>query len=187
MLKIVKVYLAVKRQIQPGDKMAGRHGNKGVISKINPIEDMPYDENGTPVDIVLNPLGVPSRMNIGQILETHLGMAAKGIGEKINAMLKKQEEVSKLREFIQRAYDLGTGVRQKVDLNTFSDDEVLRLAENLKKVCQSPLRCLMVRKRAKSKSCYSLAACLLPVRSPCSTVVPVSSSNARLPLATCTC
>ena len=132
-LKIVKVYLAVKRQIQPGDKMAGRHGNKGVISKINPIEDMPYDENGTPVDIVLNPLGVPSRMNIGQILETHLGMAAKGIGEKINAMLKKQEDVAKLREFIQRAYDLGSDLRQKVDLNTFSDDEVLRLAENLKK------------------------------------------------------
>jgi DNA-directed RNA polymerase subunit beta len=131
--KIVKVYLAVKRQIQPGDKMAGRHGNKGVISKINPIEDMPYDENGTPVDIVLNPLGVPSRMNIGQILETHLGMAAKGIGDKINAMLKQQQEVAKLREFIQRAYDLGADVRQKVDLNTFSDEEVLRLAENLRK------------------------------------------------------
>ena len=132
-LKIVKVYLAVKRRIQPGDKMAGRHGNKGVISKINPIEDMPHDANGTPVDIVLNPLGVPSRMNIGQILETHLGMAAKGIGDKINAMLKQQQEVAKLREFIQRAYDLGTDVRQKVDLNTFSDEEVLRLAENLRK------------------------------------------------------
>lgn len=133
MLKIVKVYLAVKRRIQPGDKMAGRHGNKGVISKINPIEDMPHDANGTPVDIVLNPLGVPSRMNIGQILETHLGMAAKGIGDKINAMLKQQQEVAKLREFIQRAYDLGADVRQKVDLNTFSDEEVLRLAENLRK------------------------------------------------------
>ncbi|MGR9068166.1 DNA-directed RNA polymerase subunit beta [Klebsiella quasipneumoniae] len=132
-LKIVKVYLAVKRRIQPGDKMAGRHGNKGVISKINPIEDMPHDANGTPVDIVLNPLGVPSRMNIGQILETHLGMAAKGIGDKINAMLKQQQEVAKLREFIQRAYDLGADVRQKVDLNTFSDEEVLRLAENLRK------------------------------------------------------
>ena len=131
--KIVKVYLAVKRRIQPGDKMAGRHGNKGVISKINPIEDMPYDENGTPVDIVLNPLGVPSRMNIGQILETHLGMAAKGIGDKINAMLKQQQEVAKLREFIQRAYDLGADVRQKVDLSTFSDEEVMRLAENLRK------------------------------------------------------
>ncbi|MXP56517.1 DNA-directed RNA polymerase subunit beta [Pantoea sp. Mhis] len=132
-LKIVKVYLAVKRQIQPGDKMAGRHGNKGVISKINPIEDMPYDEHGTPVDIVLNPLGVPSRMNIGQILETHLGMAAKGIGDKINSMLKKQEKISKLRDFIQRAYDLGTNIRQKVNLSTFSDKEILQLAENLKK------------------------------------------------------
>ncbi|PPI88291.1 DNA-directed RNA polymerase subunit beta [Candidatus Pantoea edessiphila] len=132
-LKIVKVYLAVKRQIQPGDKMAGRHGNKGVISKINPIEDMPYDENGIPVDIVLNPLGVPSRMNIGQILETHLGMAAKGIGDKINAMLKKKEEILKLRKFMQRAYDLGTDLRQKVDLSKFSDTEILCLAENLKK------------------------------------------------------
>ena len=87
-LKVVKVYLAVKRHIQPGDKMAGRHGNKGVISKINPVEDMPYDENGQPVEIVLNPLGVPSRMNIGQILETHLGLAAKGIGDQINAMMQ---------------------------------------------------------------------------------------------------
>ncbi|CUX97377.1 DNA-directed RNA polymerase subunit beta [Candidatus Hoaglandella endobia] len=132
-LKIVKIYLAVKRQIQPGDKIAGRHGNKGVVSKINPIEDMPYDENGVPVDIVLNPLGVPSRMNIGQILETHLGMATKGIGDKINKMLKQHEKVDKLREFIQKAYNLGDNVRQKVDLNTFSDEEILRLAENLKK------------------------------------------------------
>ncbi|VFP82080.1 DNA-directed RNA polymerase subunit beta [Candidatus Erwinia haradaeae] len=131
-LKIAKVYLAVKRQIQPGDKMAGRHGNKGVISKINPIEDMPYDENGIPVDIVLNPLGVPSRMNIGQILETHLGMAAKGIGKKISFLLQQKEGLSSLRAFIQRAYDLGAHVRQKVDLQTFSDDEVLSLAENLK-------------------------------------------------------
>ncbi|WP_158367563.1 DNA-directed RNA polymerase subunit beta [Candidatus Williamhamiltonella defendens] len=132
-LKIVKVYLAVKRQIQPGDKMAGRHGNKGVISKINPVEDMPYDEEGNPVDIVLSPLGVPSRMNIGQILETHLGMAAKGIGNKINEMLKKKERVSKLRKFIQKAYDLGDGICQTVDLSTFSDKEILFLAENLKK------------------------------------------------------
>ncbi|CAL4326104.1 DNA-directed RNA polymerase subunit beta [Buchnera aphidicola] len=131
-LKIVKVYLAVKRQIQPGDKMAGRHGNKGVISKINPIEDMPYDENGIPVDVVLNPLGVPSRMNIGQILETHLGMAAKGIGNKINNMLKKQEKISNLRNFIQKAFDLGDNLRQKIDLETFSNEEILRLANNLK-------------------------------------------------------
>ena len=108
-------------------------------------------------------------------------MAAKGIGDKINAMLKKQEEVAKLREFIQRAYDLGADVRQRVDLNTFSDDEVLRLAENLKKVCRSQRRCLMARKKAKSKSCCSLAICRLPVRSPCSTAAPASSSSVRLP------
>ncbi|QCI24698.1 DNA-directed RNA polymerase subunit beta [Buchnera aphidicola (Rhopalosiphum padi)] len=132
-LKIVKVYLAVKRQIQPGDKMAGRHGNKGVISKINPVEDMPYDENGMPVDIVLNPLGVPSRMNIGQILETHLGMAAKGIGDKINNMLKQQEKVANLRKFIQKAFDLGDNLRQKVNLDDFSNEEILDLAKNLKK------------------------------------------------------
>lgn len=133
-LKVVKIYLAVKRQIQPGDKMAGRHGNKGVISKINPVEDMPYDEKGVPVDIVLNPLGVPSRMNIGQILETHLGMAAKGIGDKINKMLKKQKSITKLRDFIQKAYNIGgEKVNQKVNLNNFSDYEILQLANNLKK------------------------------------------------------
>lgn len=131
-LKIVKVYLAVKRQIQPGDKMAGRHGNKGVISKINPVEDMPYDNNGIPIDIVLNPLGVPSRMNIGQILETHLGMAAKGIGDQINLMLLQQKESSQLRKFIQKAYNLGEGLRQNIDLDKFSDQEILQLAQNLK-------------------------------------------------------
>ncbi len=133
-LKIVKVYLAVKRRIQPGDKMAGRHGNKGVISTIVPIEDMPHDEHGEPVDIVLNPLGVPSRMNIGQVLETHLGLAAKGVGEKIDRMLKEQREVeiAKLRDFIQQVYDLGN-TRQEVDLTTFTDDEVLRLAHHLRK------------------------------------------------------
>lgn len=132
-LKIVKVFLAVKRQIQPGDKMAGRHGNKGVISKINPIEDMPYDQYGIPVDIVLNPLGVPSRMNIGQILETHLGMAAKGIGDKINCMLQQNKEANQLRTFMQHAYNLGEGSRQHIDLHTFSDVEILKLAKNLKK------------------------------------------------------
>ena len=131
--KIVKVYLAVKRSIQPGDKMAGRHGNKGVISTIVPVEDMPYDEHGVPVDMVLNPLGVPSRMNIGQILETHLGFAAKGIGEKIDRMIKEQQELARLREFLQEVYDLGDGIRQKVDLSTFSDEEIRTLANNLRK------------------------------------------------------
>ncbi|WP_114325119.1 DNA-directed RNA polymerase subunit beta [Candidatus Colwellia aromaticivorans] len=130
-LKIVKVYLAVKRHIQPGDKMAGRHGNKGVISNVVPVEDMPYDEFGVPVDIVLNPLGVPSRMNIGQILETHLGMACRGVGEKINRMLEEQREIHKLRNFIQEVYNVGES-RQEVDVATFSDDEVYRLADNLR-------------------------------------------------------
>ncbi|OOF22788.1 DNA-directed RNA polymerase subunit beta [Salinivibrio proteolyticus] len=130
-LKIVKVYLAVKRRIQPGDKMAGRHGNKGVISKINPVEDMPYDENGVPVDLVLNPLGVPSRMNIGQILETHMGLAAKGIGDKINRMLKEQQELAKFREFLQKVYSLGD-TRQKVDISKLTDDEVRTLVNNLR-------------------------------------------------------
>ncbi len=130
-LKIVKVYLAVKRRIQPGDKMAGRHGNKGVISKINPVEDMPYDDKGQPVDIVLNPLGVPSRMNIGQILETHMGLAAKGIGDKINQMVKEQQELAKFREFLQKVYDLGE-TRQRVDIAALSDDEVRTLISNLR-------------------------------------------------------
>src|SRR5678809_890988 len=102
--KMVKVYVAVKRRLQPGDKMAGRHGNKGVISKIVPVEDMPYMADGTPVDIVLNPLGVPSRMNVGQILEVHLGWAAKGIGSKINDMLKAEVKVADLRKFLERVY-----------------------------------------------------------------------------------
>ncbi|CAL4317852.1 DNA-directed RNA polymerase subunit beta [Buchnera aphidicola (Periphyllus testudinaceus)] len=132
-LKIVKVYLAVKRYLQTGDKMAGRHGNKGVISKINPVEDMPYDKYGIPVDIVLNPLGVPSRMNIGQILETHLGMAAKGIGNKITKILKQKKRIFNLRSFMQKTFNIGYNTRQKINLNNFSDDEILCLAKNYKK------------------------------------------------------
>ncbi|WP_246208779.1 DNA-directed RNA polymerase subunit beta, partial [Enterobacteriaceae endosymbiont of Donacia marginata] len=132
-LKIIKVNLAVKRQIQAGDKMAGRHGNKGVISKICPIEDMPYDKNGTPVDIILNPLGVPSRMNIGQILETHLGLAAKGIGDRINILLKKQKNIEKIRNFLHKAYNIGNNIRQNINLNKFTDNEIFLLANNLKK------------------------------------------------------
>ena len=128
-LKIVKVYLAIKRRIQPGDKMAGRHGNKGVISVIMPVEDMPYDENGEPVDIVLNPLGVPSRMNVGQVLETHLGMAAKGLGDKINAMIKEQAKVAEVRKFIEAIYNNGDGRAE--DIKSFSDTDVLELAKNL--------------------------------------------------------
>ncbi|BCX80542.1 DNA-directed RNA polymerase subunit beta [Methylomarinovum caldicuralii] len=128
-LKMVKVYLAVKRRIQPGDKMAGRHGNKGVISQIVPVEDMPYLEDGTPVDIVLNPLGVPSRMNVGQVLETHLGWAARGLGLKIGRMLEAKAKVHELREFLEQVYNR-TGRRE--DLDSLSDEEIVELAHNLK-------------------------------------------------------
>ncbi|MGB5246540.1 MAG: DNA-directed RNA polymerase subunit beta [Woeseia sp.] len=128
-LKMVKVYLAVKRRIQPGDKMAGRHGNKGVISTIVPVEDMPYSKDGTPVDIVLNPLGVPSRMNVGQVLETHLGWAAKGLGNKIGKMLRAQESIAKIRSFLEEVYNK-TGGRTE-DIKSFNDDEVMVLARNL--------------------------------------------------------
>jgi DNA-directed RNA polymerase subunit beta len=128
--KMVKVYLAVKRRIQPGDKMAGRHGNKGVISKICPIEDMPHMADGTPLDIVLNPLGVPSRMNIGQILETHLGWAAKGLGKRIGDMLQAETKVAEIRQFLDKIYNSSTG--KKEDIDSFTDEEVLELAQNLK-------------------------------------------------------
>jgi DNA-directed RNA polymerase subunit beta len=128
-LKMVKVYLAVKRRVQPGDKMAGRHGNKGVISMIVPVEDMPYMADGTQMDIVLNPLGVPSRMNIGQILETHLGWAAKGLGLKIGRMLDEQAKVTQLREFLDQVYN-NSG--KKEDLNSFTDEEIQELCKNLR-------------------------------------------------------
>ena len=130
-IKIVKVYLAVKRRIQPGDKVAGRHGNKGVISTIVPVEDMPYLEDGTPVDIVLNPLGVPSRMNIGQVLETHLGWAAKGLGNKIGDLLEKGVDAKQLRKILKLIYDFAT--TQKFDLDVLNDNEVITLAKNLRK------------------------------------------------------
>jgi DNA-directed RNA polymerase subunit beta len=129
--KMVKVYVAVKRRIQPGDKMAGRHGNKGVISRICPVEDMPYDETGRPVDICLNPLGVPSRMNVGQILETHLGLAAAGLGEKINAMLEQQADIKELKGFLHKVYNETQG--QSVDFDSLSDAEIIELAGNLRK------------------------------------------------------
>jgi len=126
--KMVKVYLAVKRRVQPGDKMAGRHGNKGVISKIVPIEDMPHMADGTPVDIVLNPLGVPSRMNVGQILETHLGWAAKGIGLRIGAMLKAQARAAEVRKLLEQVYNASG---KPEDIAALSDEEVVHMAENL--------------------------------------------------------
>ena len=128
-LKMVKVYLAVKRRMQPGDKMAGRHGNKGVVSMIVPVEDMPYMEDGRPVDIVLNPLGVPSRMNVGQVLETHLGMAAKGLGLKIKGMLDANGNATELRKFLDQIYNQDEG--KSVELKQFSDDEIMNLSRNL--------------------------------------------------------
>ena len=128
-LKMVKVYVAVKRRLQPGDKMAGRHGNKGVISKITPIEDMPHMADGTPMDIVLNPLGVPSRMNVGQILETHLGWAAKGLGLKLGEMIKQQAKAVEIKQMLQQIYN-SSGREEGVE--QFSDEEVVQLANNLK-------------------------------------------------------
>ncbi|MDY6978786.1 MAG: DNA-directed RNA polymerase subunit beta [Pseudomonadota bacterium] len=129
-LKMVKVHLAVKRRMQPGDKVAGRHGNKGVISMIRPVEDMPFSADGTPVDVVLSPLGVPSRMNVGQVLETHLGWAAKGLGKKLGNMLQAQSKVAEIRKLLEDIYNKSEG--QKEDLKSLSDEEVLRLAGNLK-------------------------------------------------------
>ncbi|AGF48712.1 DNA-directed RNA polymerase subunit beta [Candidatus Kinetoplastibacterium oncopeltii TCC290E] len=128
-LKMVKVYLAVKRRLQPGDKMAGRHGNKGVVSRIVPVEDMPYMADGTPVDIVLNPLGVPSRMNVGQVLEVHLGWAAKGIGSRISDVinLESKQQVSKIRDYLCKIYKSNT-----VSIDSLTDNEVLELANNLR-------------------------------------------------------
>jgi len=127
--KMVKVYVAVKRRLQPGDKMAGRHGNKGVVSRIVPVEDMPYMADGTSVDIVLNPLGVPSRMNVGQILETHLGWAAKGIGLKIGALLKAQAKAAEVRKLLNKVYSSGT---QAENIDSLGDEDIMSLAENLK-------------------------------------------------------
>jgi DNA-directed RNA polymerase subunit beta len=127
--KMVKVYVAVKRRLQPGDKMAGRHGNKGVVSKIVPVEDMPYMADGTPVDIVLNPLGVPSRMNVGQILEVHLGWAAKGLGRRIDEALKAQAMAGEVRKLLERVYNT-TGQREP--LEALDDAEIVKLADNLR-------------------------------------------------------
>ena len=126
---MVKVYLAVKRRLQPGDKMAGRHGNKGVVSMIVPVEDMPYMEDGTPVDICLNPLGVPSRMNIGQVLETHLGWAARGIGLRIGEMLDNNEPLDKLRNYLNEVYNHSG---QKEDLDSLNDEDFKALCANLR-------------------------------------------------------
>ena len=156
-LKIVKVYLAVKRRIQPGDKMAGRHGNKGVISVIMPVEDMPYDENGEPIDIVLNPLGVPSRMNVGQVLEMHLGLAAKGLGQKIDQMVRQQKAVSEVRDFLDQVYNQ-TGVSYiNEELDSFSDDDLMEMAGNLRGGVPMATRVFDGAKEAEIKALLRLA------------------------------
>ena len=156
-LKIVKVYLAIKRRIQPGDKMAGRHGNKGVISVIMPVEDMPYDHHGQPVDIVLNPLGVPSRMNVGQVLEMHLGMAARGLGDKINVMVEEQRKVAEVRGFLEDIYNKTGDIKGKEDLDSFDDTQVMELAQNLRQGVPMATPAFDGAKESEIKSLLTLA------------------------------
>ena len=177
-LKMVKVYLAVKRRVQPGDKMAGRHGNKGVISTIVPVEDMPYLADGTPVDIVLNPLGVPSRMNVGQVLETHLGWAAKGVGLKIGRMLEAQAAVAELRGFIKQIYNETGG--QKEDIDSLNDAELVELAKQ--PVERRADGDAGVRRRERGGDQAPAGAggsAAATVRRICSTAAPASASSAR--------
>jgi DNA-directed RNA polymerase beta subunit len=183
---MVKVYLAVKRRIQPGDKMAGRHGNKGVVSTIVPVEDMPYLADGTPVDIVLNPLGVPSRMNIGQVLETHLGWAAKGSAARSVRMIDANAQVmAEKRKFLDEIYNQTGG--QKVNLDELTDSDIDELAGNLRMACRLRRRCSMVPVKPRSSSLLRLQACRSTARRSCTTDAPVRSSTGRSRLATCTC
>ena len=153
---MVKVYLAVKRRLQPGDKMAGRHGNKGVVSKVVPVEDMPYMADGTPCDIVLNPLGVPSRMNVGQVLEVHLGWAGKGIGQRIGDMLQKEAKVAELRKFLDELYNKSGGKTERLD--HLSDDEIREMAEQpVDAACRSRRRCSTARPKKRSAAMLKLA------------------------------
>ena len=156
-LKIVKVYLAIKRRIQPGDKMAGRHGNKGVISVIMPVEDMPFDEKGEPIDIVLNPLGVPSRMNVGQVLEMHLGLASKSLGRKIDDMIVQQKQIAEIREFLGEIYNGVGDANRKEALETFSDAEIIELANNLRDGVPMATRAFDGAKESEIKELLKLA------------------------------
>ena len=148
-LKMVKVYLAVKRRLQPGDKMAGRHGNKGVVSKIVPVEDMPYMADGTPCDIVLNPLGVPSRMNVGQVLEVHLGWAAKGIGQRIGDMLQQEVRAAEVRSFLDQLYNK-SGKKEALHA---VDQDVIEMAGSSPRACPSRRRCSTAPPRRRSAAC----------------------------------
>ncbi len=184
--KMVKVYLAVKRRLQPGDKMAGRHGNKGVISKIVPVEDMPHMADGTPMDIVLNPLGVPSRMNVGQILETHLGWAAKGLGKRIGDLLEAQAKVVDLRKALTLVYNSsGASGRHRF---AHRRGGARAGAATCGRACRSPRRCSTARPKKRSRPCSSWRACRrVGTGDAVSTGAPASPSTVRSPWATCTC
>ena len=177
-LKMVKVYLAVKRRVQPGDKMAGRHGNKGVISTIVPVEDMPYLEDGTPVDIVLNPLGVPSRMNVGQVLETHLGWAAKGLGLKIGRMLEAQAQAAEMRGFLDE--DLQRDRRPEGALRRAQRQGSVRAGEQPQgRRADGDAGVRRRRRGATSRACWSWRRCRCRARPGCSMAAPASASTAR--------
>ena len=184
---MVKVYLAVKRRIQPGDKMAGRHGNKGVVSMIVPVEDMPYMADGTTADIVLNPLGVPSRMNIGQVLEVHLGWAAKGLGQKIQRMLEAQQTVAQLRVFLDQIYNHDKKLHgERVDLTSSTTRNCCAGRQPDRRRADGDAG---VRRRdeAEIKSMLRWRTCRPAARPSCTTAAPARRSIARSPSATCTC
>ncbi len=160
-MKMVKVYVAVKRKLQPGDKMAGRHGNKGVISRILPVEDMPYLEDGQPVDIVLNPLGVPSRMNVGQILETHLGWACAGLGKQVSDAIEAYERESNVEPVKQVLGNIYADDKQLADM---SDGEAIEMSYTLRVVCQWQHQSLMVRVKQILSKCLMMLALTHQVR-----------------------
>jgi DNA-directed RNA polymerase subunit beta len=194
-LKMVKVYLAVKRRLQPGDKMAGRHGNKGVVSKIVPVEDMPYMADGTPADIVLNPLGVPSRMNVGQVLEVHLGWAGKGIGQRIGDMLQGEARIAELRKFFDELYNQSGGKVENID--ALSDADIIEMAGNLSKGVPFATPVFDGAKEEEIRAMLKLAypddiaarkgLTATRTQATCMTAAPVRPSSAPPPWATCTC
>ena len=178
-MKMVKVFVAVKRKLQPGDKMAGRHGNKGVISKIAPLEDMPFLEDGTNVDIVLNPLGVPSRMNVGQILETHLGWASAGLGKKIGDMLDKAVREGKIAQLQNEMKEIYGKETFNEDITALDENQVIELAENLRPGVPMATPVFDGAHEEDIVELRTGGAGFSPARSTCLTVVPVNSSPAR--------
>ena len=184
-LKMVKVYLAVRRRVQPGDKMAGRHGNKGVISMIVPTEDMPHMEDGTPVDIVLNPLGVPSRMNIGQVLETHLGWAAAGLGLRIGEMLDRNAKTDEIRDYLGKIYNSDQAGR--VNMKQFSAEEVKTMAGNLRGGVPMATPVFDGAPEVEINASWNSPNCQPVVKPLFMTAAPVIHSIARSRLVTCIC